>query len=513
MENAFYDLREFIDYLEKNNDLVRVKREVDPDLEINAILDRLARTDGPAVLFENVKGSDIPLFGNAFGSYKRLSRAFGCENFTDHVENMVHELTELFASENKEMLLAARAKGTMAKLRTLKNLPKMIKFFLNTKQSLDPLLPVEIPKSKVPCKEVVLTGNDIDLDQFPLIKCWPKDGGQYITLPLVITRDPETRTLNLGIYRMMKIDKNRLCMHWLPQKHGNQHQQKAKKLNQDIPVVVAVGADPALEVAGAFATTGGIDEFNIAGILKGSPIEFTRAEDSDLWVPASSEIVFEGIIKPDEMTDEGPFGEFHGYYSPVKQTPIFHVKKITMRKKPIWHAATTGMPPTEIHTFSKAVERVASVMLRDLFPGVVDINLTRESGTLYTQIISLDKNRPYEAQELMHMIWSASPQSPYVTNIIVVDGDIDVQNLSQVFWAMSVNFRPEQDLTITPVGMADMEKPCTYPRGTGARLGIDATTKWPEEGLVRGMPDKVKMDEKIMAQVEQKWESLGFKQQ
>lgn len=511
MNETFNDIRGFIDYLEKKNDLVRVKREVDPDLEVNAILDRLARTHGPAVLFEKVKGSDIPLLGNAFGDMGKLSSAFGCDDFAKMIDDKIDELSGAIPEEGKGDAFVKKAlsfKGIIDGVGKIPDIVRMVKTFKN---NLSPLRPVEIKRSKAPCKEVILTGDDVDLTKFPLIKLWPQDGGRYITLPLVITRDPETQDLNVGIYRMMMLDKKRLCMHWLPQKHGNQHHAKAVKMGKDLPVAVVVGADPAIEVAGVFPLMGGANEYMAAGVLKGKPIEVTRAEDSDLWVPAGAEIVFEGVVKHDEIADEGPFGEFHGYYSPVKQTHVFHINKITMRKNPIWHAATTGMPPTEIHTFSKASERLAAAMLKKLYPGVVDLNLTRESGTLYTHIVSFNKTRPYEAQELMHFIWAMSPQSPFITTIIVVDGDIDVQDLSKVFWAISLNFRPEHDLTITPVGLADMERPCTYPRGVGARMGIDATTKTPEEGHIRKMPDLVTMDPNVTALIERQWKEYGFK--
>jgi len=254
-----------------------------------------------------------------------------------------------------------------------------------------------------------------------------------------------------------------------------------------------------------------LDEFMITGLLKGSPVRVTKAEDSDLWVPAGAEIVFEGVVRPGERAEEGPFGEFNGFYSPVKPTPVFHVEKVTMRRNPIWHAATTGAPPTEIHNFTKAMERLGLVIAKQFFPGIVDFNLTVESATLYTMIVSMKKARPFEAQELMHFMWSVVPQNTYVTNLIVVDSDIDIHDLGQVLWAVSVHFRPDQDLMITPKGMADMEKPSTYPRGVGAKMGVDATTKWPEEGLKRPMPDRVRMDEPVQKRVERNWKAYGFK--
>lgn len=513
MGKTFHDLRGFIRSLEESGDLVRVAREVDPVLEVNAILDRLARAKGPAVLFERVKGSSIPVFGNAFGTFQRLSRAFGSDDFRERVEAGSEKILQALSGETREFLLGLRAKGIRTKIQKLRKTfrsPEVIGNLRDLGKG-KAVFPVEVGRSDCPCKEVVLSREEVDLNTFPLLKMWPQDGGRFITLPLVTTRDPETGDLNLGIYRMMMLSKNSLCMHWLPQKHGNLHYAKAERMGQDLPVAVSIGADPALEVAGAFQLMPPLDEFMMAGLLKGSPVRVAKAEESDLWIPAGAEIVFEGVVRPRERAEEGPFGEFNGYYSPVKQTPVFHVEKVTMRRDPIWHAATTGAPPTEIHNFTKAMERVGLVIARQFFPGVRDFNLTVESGTLYTMIVSMDKKRPYEAQELMHFIWSVTPQNTYITNLIVVDGDIDIHDLGKVIWAVSIHSRPDQDVMITPKGMADMEKPSTYPRGVGAKMGIDATTKWPEEGLKRPMPDQVKMDEGVRRRVEGLWTEYGFK--
>ena len=508
MTGGFKDLREFIAFLEKKGDLVRVKREVDPVLEVNAILDKLARTNGPAVLFENVKGSDIPLFGNAFGTYRRLSWAFGTDNLRKLEDERLEVLLDMVFGPSQDVLLALKAKGIATKFKNFRQACKTMDWkkaaaFGKTGMN---MLPKAVSKKDAPCKEVILTGSDIDLTKFPLIKCWPLDGSRYVTLPLIITRDPENGAINVGIYRMMLLDKDKLCMHWLPQKHGQQHYAKAERLNQEMPVVVAVGADPALEVMGGLVLMTPLDEFGVAGMLKGSPVTYTQAEDSDLWVPASAEIVFEGIVKPNERVDEGPFGEFHGYYSPVKQTPVFHIKKITMRKKPIWHAATTGMPPTEIHVMAKAMEGLAVNISNQFFPGVKDVNMTVESGTLYTVVLSFQKRRAYEAQDLQHFMWAAATQSAIVTNLVIVDPDVDTHDMAQVFRAIALHVRPDQDLAIMPRGMADMEKPSTYPRGISARMGIDATTKWPEEGFVA---EATSVDPALQSLIEAKWKDYG----
>ena len=480
------DLREFIAFLEQKGQLVRVKREVDPILELNQILDKLVRNQGPAVLFENVKGSEIPVFGNAFGTPQRVSWAFGRENLIEELEKQIDTMLMLGDGDIQEKMMGLKARGLSEKWKSLVQLFKSPKFRQALKEGKRSMamLPVRVKRNQVPCKEIVLTGDEVDLDRFPLVKLWPGDGSKYFTLPLVITRDPETRAHNVGTYRMMQLDKKRMCMHWLPQKHGFMHHAKAEKLGQDLPVAVVVGADPAFTLGGSLALIGGANEFMVAGMLRGKAMEYTLAEDSDLYIPASAEIVFEGVVKNGERAMEGPFGEFHGYYSPPKETGIFHIRKISMRSNPIFHVSTTGMPVTEIHVMAHEIARIAGTAFKNALTGLVDMNMgLLIAGFPYTVIVSIDKDRPYQAQEMMHLMWASSPQSAYITNIIVVDGDVDVNDLDQVVRAISMHFRPDQDLMITPRGMADMEKPSTYPRGVGARMGMDATTKLASEGL------------------------------
>jgi len=514
MPGTFESIREFIDFLEEKGELVRLKREVDPVLEINAIIDKLARIGGPAVLFENVKGTTLPVLGNAFGTSQRISWAFGKENLIVELEEIIDSLLQGMKGENKDYFLGLKAKGLKAKFQSLFNILKSkdVRSALKDGRRIMSAIPVKVGRKKAPCKEIVLTGDDVDLNHFPLVKLWPKDGGKYFTLPLVITRDPENGTLNVGIYRMMMLDSKRMCMHWLPQKHGFMHFAKAEKQGRELPVAVVIGADPALTVGGALALAGNLDEFIVSGLLKGSPIKYTTAEDSDLWIPAGAEVVFEGVVKPGEREQEGPFGEFHGYYSPPKETSVFHIQKITMRKDPIFHISTTGRPVTEIHLIAHEIAKITGLASKTLIPAITGLNMgLLVSGFPYTIILSINKTRPYEAHELMHFLWAGAPQAAYMTNIIVVDADVDVYDLGEVIRAISLHFRPDQDLMITPKGMADMEKPCTYPRGVGAKMGIDATTKWESEGLRRPMPDPVVMDEAVSARIEKQWQEYGFK--
>ena len=507
---VFDDLQQFLAFLAKKGELVRVSRLVDPVLEINAILDRLGRSKGPAVMFENVKGSSIPVVGNVFGTMKRISWAFGCEDFEALVQRKIKGALEPLRGREELLLSMIRNEGVGKKLSGLGKglLRKRTYSELQDLLGMVSVFPITAEKPK--CREVVLRGEEVDLTTLPALKLWPKDGGRFITLPLVMSKDPETGEKNVGIYRMQILDKRRTCMHWLPRKHGAEHFRKAESRGKPLQIAVAIGCDPSLEVLGCFPLLPPLDEFMMAGFLRGHSVKVTRSEPGGLHIPAHAEIVLEGIVEPGVRATEGPFGEFHGYYAPPKQMPVFEVHTLSMRKHPVWHAATTGRPSTEIHVLAKAIERFSLPVAQTLMPDIVDINATSESGSLYTMIISLRKTKPYQAQEVMHFIWSIAPQNTYITNLVVVDEDIDVHNLSSVLWAVSMHFRPERDLMLTPVGMADMEKPGACPRGSGAKMGIDATRKWKEEDYSREAPELAVMDPEIEKKVERLWAHYGF---
>jgi len=493
------DLRGFIEFLETKGQIIRISREVDPVLEINAIVDKLAREEGPAVIFENVKGSDMPVLGNLYGSHQRVAWSFATENFFSNAcdkmkigfSNMGNALDSALEAMLEESFMYAPLKDR------LKKYPGFL-----------PYHPVEVKDA--PCKEVIYEGDEIDIGKFPLTKLWPEDGDRFVTMPLIITRDPKSGELNAGTYRMMYLDKNKTCMHWLPQKHGNNHWQTAEKMGEELPVVVVVGCDPGLAASGCFSLHPPLDEFLFTGLLKGERLEVVKAELSDLPVPAGAEIVMEGVIKPNVRADEGPFGEFHGYYSPPKQTPVFEIQKITTRKDPIWHMATTGKPVTEIHYMSKAAERISMAIQNAMDTNIVDMSFATEGASLYLMTISIKKERAYQGQEMIKRIWKAHGQSKFISNVIIVDEDIDVHNLSEVIWAFSMHTRADQDLLISDMVEQDLEHPALSPRGEGARLGIDATRKWKEENYTRERPGQVVMDEDIMKRVLENWESDGL---
>ncbi|MEN8243475.1 MAG: UbiD family decarboxylase [Thermodesulfobacteriota bacterium] len=495
----FKDLREYIDFLDSQGQLVRIRRKVDPVLEINAIVDKLARVEGPVVIFENVKGSDMPVLGNLYGSHQRVAWSFGADNFFPHA---CEKLKNGFTDMGKTLDTSQEAQLEQSFMYApLKDRLKKYRGFI-------PYYPVEVKGA--PCKEVVYAGDQIDIGKFPLTKLWPEDGDRFVTMPLIITRDPESGELNAGTYRMMYLDKNKTCMHWLPHKHGHNHWQTAEKLGIELPVVVVVGCDPGLAASGCFMLRPPLDEFLFTSLLKGRGIDVVKADLSDLPVPASAEIVMEGVIKPGIRAKEGPFGEFHGYYSPPKQTPVFEIQRITTRKNPLWHMATTGKPVTEIHYMSKAAERVTMAIQNALDSDIVDMSFATEGASLYLMTISIKKERPYQGQEMIKRIWKARGQSKFISNVIVVDEDIDVHNLSEVMWAFSMHTRANQDLLISDKVEQDLEHPAMSPRGEGARLGIDATRKWKEENYTRERPGLVVMDDDIMKRVLENWESDGL---
>ena len=493
------DLRDFIDFLEKKNHLVRVTREVDPVLEINAIVDKLAREEGPAVIFENVKGSDLPVLGNLFGSHQRVAWSVGAESFFPNACQKMKEVVDGISGEVDPALEEALGKSFM--YAPLAEKIKQFGSFLKNR-------PVEVDQA--PCKEVVYEGDQIDINMFPLTKLWPEDGDRFITMPLVITRDPENGELNVGTYRMMYLDKNKTCMHWLPKKHGSNHCFKAEEMGQELPVVVVVGCDPALGLSGCYSLRPPVDEFLYTGLLKGEGLEVIKADLSDLPVPAGAEIVLEGVIKPGIRATEGPFGEFHGYYSPPKETHVFEIQRITTRKDPIYHMATTGKPYTEIHYMSKAAERLSTALVYAMNSEISDMAFPKEGAGLYLMIIAIKKKRPFQAREMIEKVWKARDQASYISNIIVVDDDVDVHDLSDVMTAFSMHTRADQDLLISDRMDQDLEHPGLSPRGKGARLGIDATRKLKEENYTRERPAEVVMDEKIMKQVLDHWKSDGL---
>lgn len=480
---AFKDLREFIAELEKRGELKRIKAPVSPELEITEITDRVSKAYGPALLFENVPGYEMPVLMNAFGSYERMKLALGVER----IDEIGEEFLSILNPEDLPVTMFEKLK-MLPKLAKLSNFsPKIVK--------------------NGPVKEVIIKDNP-DLNKLPVLKCWPQDGGRFITLPLVITKDPETGRRNIGMYRMQIYDGKTTGMHWHMHKDAAHFYQKAKRMGKPLEVAVALGGDPATIYAATAPLPPSIDEFLFAGFIRKEPVELVKAETVDLEVPAHAEIVIEGYVDPDELRLEGPFGDHTGYYSLTDYYPVFHVTAITHRKNPIYPATIVGKPPMEDCYMAKATERIFLPFLKLVLPEIVDLNLPLEGVFHNCAIVSIKKRYPGHARKVMNALWGLG-QMMFTKMIIVVDEQVNVQNLSEVMWKVFNNIDAKRDLMIVegPLDILDHASPLP---NYGSKLGIDATKKWPSEGHTRPWPDDIEMDPAIKALVDQKWSDLGL---
>lgn len=480
---AYNDLREFIKVLEEKGLLKRIKVEVDPCLEITEITDRISKQDGPALLFEKVKGSNLPVLINAFGSYERMKLAFDVENIDDIGNN----LNELLAMDLPTTFLEK-----------IKTIPKL--------KQLSSFIPRHVGSG--PCQEVVEKDN-LSLDKFPILKCWPGDGGRFITLPVVFTKDPKTGLRNVGMYRLQVYDEKTTGMHWHLHKHGAKHYQDSEKMNKPLEVAVAIGTDPAVTYSATAPLPDNIDEMLLAGFLRKKPVELVKCKTVDLEVPATAEIILEGYVDPKERRLEGPFGDHTGYYSLSDYYPVFHINCITHRRNPIYATTIVGKPPMEDCYIGKATERIFLPLIKKQFPEIVDINMPLEGIFHNIGIFSIEKRYPGHAQKLMHSIWGMG-QLMFTKMIVVVDAHVNVQDLSEVLWRVGNNVDPQRDISFVkgPVDILDHASPLF---ALGSKMGMDATKKWPEEGFDREWPDDIKMTAEIKALVDKKWESYGWK--
>jgi 4-hydroxy-3-polyprenylbenzoate decarboxylase len=481
---AYDGLRAFVETLEREGELVRVSREVDPYLELSEIADRTMKAGGPALLFENVKGSAFPLLINAYGSRKRMSRALGVDDLEQHaktIEELVHTRAPKSARELADMAgkLPALASAVPRKITT------------------------------AACQEIVQLGEDVDLMTLPVLTSWPNDGGPFFTLPNVITKDPDTGARNIGMYRMQRIDRRTTAMHWQIHKTGARHFRRAKELGKRLEVAVAFGGDPALTYAATAPLPDGIDEWMFAGFLRGKPVEHVRCKTVDLEVPACADFVLEGYVDPSEdLFAEGPFGDHTGYYTPVDAFPRFHVTAITRRKNAIYPATVVGPPPMEDEWLGKATERLFLPLLRMIFPEVVDMNLPVEGAFHNLVIISIKKQYPFHASRIAHGLWG-SGQMSFSKVICVVDDDVDVQNTGEVAWRLLANLDPKRDISMVdgPVDQLDHgASQALY----GGKMAIDGTRKWAEEGYKREWPEVARQSEAVKARVDAMWAELGI---
>jgi 4-hydroxy-3-polyprenylbenzoate decarboxylase len=471
---AYESLSAFIEFLEKKGELIRIPDEVDPVLEVTALVDKVSKSPngGKALLFEKPKGSAYPLLINAFGSKQRMAWALGVDNIEEHAQAI------------REMLDLKPPKGLVEKLKFLPKLAEIGKF-----------PPVEV--SKGACQEVV--ERDPDLTTLPVLKCWPQDGGLTITLPLVYTQDPETGIRNIGMYRMQVYDKKTTGMHWQVHHGGAGHHRKAEKMGKRLEVAVGLGGDPALTYAATAPLPEGIDELLFAGFLRKKPVELVKCKTVDLWVHADADFVLEGYVEPGERRREGPFGDHTGYYSLADDYPVFHVTCVTRRKNPIYLTTVVGKPPMEDGWLGKATERLFLPLLQKVLPEVVDMDMPVAGVFHNLVIVSIDKQYPQHARKVMFALWGLG-QMMLNKILVVVDKDTEVHDYNQVLWRVGNCMDAKRDTLIVdgPLDVLDHASPQW---GWGGKIGIDATRKWKEEGFNREWPDELTMDPAVEAKV------------
>jgi 4-hydroxy-3-polyprenylbenzoate decarboxylase len=481
---AYADLRAFIDALEKQGELKRVTAEVDPNLEITEIADRAVKSNGPALLFENPKGHNIPVFINGFAGVRKMELALEVDSI-DSIAGRIAEYLEMKTPQ-----------GLMGKLKMLPKLAEMGSFF-----------PREV--SGGPVKEVIKKDN-FSLYDYPILKCWPQDGGPFITLPLVFSKNPITGKRNVGVYRLQVYDERSTGMHWQTHKQGAEHYRRRLAAGQDerMEVAVAIGSDPATMFSGILPLPPDLDEMLFAGFLRSKPVELVKCETVDLEVPANAEIVLEGYVKLGELRTEGPFGDHTGFYSLEDQFPVFHVTCITQRKNPIYATTIVGPPPMEDYYMGKTIERIFLPLMRLQLPEVVDMCMPAEGIFHNLMILSIRKSYPLQARKVMSAIWGLG-QAMFTKCIVVVDHDVNVQDLREVTWKALNNIDPERDIQFVMGPIDQLDHSSRLPN-YGSKMGIDATRKWPQEGFTRPWPDVIQMDEEVKKRVEGICKQLGI---
>jgi 4-hydroxy-3-polyprenylbenzoate decarboxylase len=475
------DIREWIALLEREGELIRVTAEVDPDLEITEIVDRVVKAGGPSLLFERPKGSKRPLLINQFGTERRMCLAFGVERLDD------------VAAKLGDVLEMQPPEGLREKVRGLRKL-----------KSIADSRPKTV--SNGACQEIVLTGDDVDLGALPIQRCWPGDPAPFITLPAVITKDPKSGGRNVGMYRMQVIDSSSTFMHWQLHKDG-----RADLLASEdgrIPVAVAIGLDPVTAYSASAPLPKHLDEFMLAGFLRGEPVEMVRCKTVDLEVPANAEIVLEGHVAKDDLGIEGPFGDHTGYYSHAEPFPIFRISALTMRRDAIYPSIVVGKPPAEDAWLGKATERIFLPAVRMTLPEIVDYDLPIAGAFHNCAIVSIRKTFPGHAQKVMHALWGLGMLS-LTKSIVVVDEHVNVHDYEDVFFRVTANVDPKRDVLITE-GPLDHLDHAPGRQFYGGKLGIDATHKLPEEDA-RPWPEEIEMSDVVKNTVTERWAEYGIR--
>ncbi|HWD23418.1 MAG TPA: 4-hydroxy-3-polyprenylbenzoate decarboxylase [Burkholderiales bacterium] len=485
---GYADLREFLAQLEAKDELKRIAAEVSPRLEMTEISDRVLRAGGPALLFERPAGHAIPVLTNLFGTTARVAAAMG-----------VGEVSAL--RDMGKMLAYLKEPEPPRGLRDLWDKYPLFKQLLNMAPR---------TRSSAPCQETVWEGSDVDLARLPVQTCWPGDAGPLITWGLTVTRGPAKPRQNLGIYRQQVIGPNRIIMRWLAHRGGAlDYQDHLAASKEPFPVAVALGADPATMLAAVTPLPDTLSEYQFAGLLRGARTELVKCLGSELQVPAAAEMILEGRIGPDDVAEEGPFGDHTGYYNEVERFPVMTVERISMRPSPIYHSTYTGKPPDEPAVLGVALNELFVPLLAKQFPEIVDFYLPPEGCSYRLALVRMKKQYPGHAKRVMFGVWSVLRQFMYTKFIVVCDEDIDVRDWKEVIWAVSTRVDPARDSVIvenTPIDYLDFASPVS---GLGSKMGIDATHKWPAE-TARCWGRPIVMDGEVRRRVDRLWSQLGL---
>lgn len=483
---SFANLQEFIRALEAAGELRRITEPVDPILELTEIADRVMKSPGggPALLFTNLKGnSSMPLLINAFGSKRRMQMVCGEDEISDVTENF---------------LALLEPKGSLGFMDKLKMLPKL--------KQLNEIFPTEVSQKQARCMEVIVDRPSFDL--MPVCQCWPDDGGRFITMPMVFSRDPRTKAANCGMYRLQVYDETTCGMHWHLHKGGAEHLRQMAERGEKLPVSIAMGGGPVEIFTAACPLPPDVFEMLFAGLIRGEAVKMVKCRTNDLMVPAEAEIVLEGYVDPAEMRLEGPFGDHTGYYSAADQYPVFHLTAMSHRRDPVYIHTIVGVPPMEDAYMGEAIEALFTPIMKRQLPEVVDMHMPTEGVFHNLMIVSIRKGFPGHARKVMHSIWGLG-QAMFTKLIIVVDADVDIRNYAELAWRTlgSVDYDRDVEHVTGPVDDLDHS---SYRWRLGGKMGIDATTKWESEGFERGWPEIIRMSDDVKARVDQMWSRLGL---
>lgn len=479
---AYKDLQDLVQALDKAGELKRISVPVNPVLEITEVADRVMKSGGPALLFTNPTGSQIPVLINAMGSTKRMAMALGVKS----IDEIGAEISDLVKVDLPDTLVGK-----------LMMLPKYGRLATYTPKTV----------KTAPCQEVVLT-DEASLDELPILHCWPGDGGRFVTLPMVFSKDPHTGMRNVGVYRMHVYDSRTTGMHWHPHKVGARHYAEYERLGRRMELAVALGGDPALTFSASAPLPEDFDEMIFAGFLRKRGVEMVKCRTVDIEVPADSEIAIEGYVDPHERRVEGPFGDHTGYYSLSAEFPVFHVTAITRRRSPVYPATIVGRPPMEDCFMAKAIERIFLPLVKLQLPEIVDMNLPMEGVFHNLAIFSIKKRYPGHARKIMHAVWGLG-QMMFTKIIVVVDEHVNVQDLGEVMWRLGNNIDPQRDVEFS-LGPVDILDHASRLFGYGSKMGIDATKKLPSEGFHREWPEEIRMSPDVVERVDRMWRELGL---